>query len=203
MSRLAVILTTNKDHEGLDQYSALYYSLFVIDYESEGTYKYQAIKKLIEERDLLCQYDYFWFPDYDIKINDSDLRKLVKLAKASEYDLCQPSLSSDSFVSWEVTKHVPNSLTRDSNFVEIMCPLFTSSFLKDMLWIFELNYSGWGLDYLWFALSGKSKLGIIDAVQVTHAKPISSHAWILPNGKSSHQEMIDLLQEFGLENEQD
>ena len=59
MSKLAVILTTNKNHEGVGQYSALYYDLFVIDYESEGTYKYHGIKKLIEERDMLSQYDYF------------------------------------------------------------------------------------------------------------------------------------------------
>ena len=201
MSKLAVILTTNKNHEGVGQYSAMYYDLFVIDYESEGTYKYHGIKKLIEERDMLSQYDYFWFPDYDIKINDVDLRKLVKLARAGEYDLSQPSLTSDSYISWEVTKNVPNSLTRDSNFVEIMCPLFTSAFLKEMLWTFDLNYSSWGLDHLWFAMSGNCKLGIIDGVQVTHSKPISSHNWILPNGKTPLIEMQDLLQEFGIENE--
>ena len=198
MSKLAVILTTNKAREGVGQYSALYYDLFVIDYESDGTYKYQAIKNLIEDRDMLNTYDYFWFPDYDIKINDCDLKKLVKLAKACEFDLCQPSLSSDSFASWEVTKNVPNSLTRETHFVEIMCPLFSKALLKEMLWTFDLNYSGWGLDHLWFAMSGNCKLGIIDAVQVSHLKPVSSHKWILPNGKTSQEEMIDLLQEFGL-----
>jgi hypothetical protein len=198
MSKLAVILTTNKAREGVGQYSALYYDLFVIDYESDASYKYQAIKKLIEDKDLLSVYDYFWFPDYDIKINDCDLQKLVKLAKACEFDLCQPSLSSDSYASWEVTKNVPNSLTRETHFVEIMCPLFSKAFLKEMLWTFDLNYSGWGLDHLWFAMSGNCKLGIIDAVQVSHMKPVSSHTWILPNGKTSQEEMIDLLQEFGL-----
>ena len=82
-----------------------------------------------------------------------------------------------------------------------MCPLFSSSFLKEMLWTFDLNYSSWGLDHLWFAMSGNCKLGIIDAVQVTHTKPISSHNWILPNGKTPLIEMEDLLQEFGIENE--
>ena len=165
--------------------------LFVIDYETENSYKYHAIKKLIEARDMLNHYDFFWFPDYDIKINDADLRKLVKLSRASGFDLSQPSLSSDSFASWDITKHVPNSLTRETNFVEIMCPLFTSVFLKEMLWTFDLNFSGWGLDHLWFAMSGNCKLGIIDAVQVTHVKPVSSHTWILPNGKTSQQEMQD------------
>jgi hypothetical protein len=201
MSKLAVILTTNKAREGVGQYSALYYDLFVIDYETDGSYKYQAIKKLIEDRDMLNTYDFFWFPDYDIKINDADLRKLVKLTRASGFDLSQPSLSSDSFASWELTKHVPNSLTRETNFVEIMCPLFTSVFLKEMLWTFDLNFSGWGLDHLWFAMSGNYKLGIIDAVQVTHAKPISSHTWILPNGKTAQEEMQDLLIEFGIGHE--
>jgi Protein of unknown function (DUF707) len=201
MSKLAVILTTNKAHNGVGQYSALYYDLFVIDYETEGSYKYHAIKNLIEARDMLNTYDYFWFPDYDIKINDADLRKLVKLSRASGFDLSQPSLSSDSFTSWDITKHVPNSLTRETNFVEIMCPLFTSAFLKAMLWTFDLNFSGWGLDHLWFAMSGNCKLGIIDAVQVTHAKPISSHTWILPNGKTPLIEMQDLLIEFGIGHE--
>lgn len=198
MISLAVILTTNKQLEGLEQYSGKGYDIFVIDYETEGTYKYHGIKKVIQEKDLLNTYDYFWFPDYDIKINDCDLSKLVKLAKACEFDLCQPSLSSDSYASWEVTKHVPNSLTRETNFVEIMCPLFSRSFLQEVLWTFDLNYSGWGLDHLWYAMSKDRKLGIIDAVQVSHTKPVSSHNWILPNGKTSHEEMTDLLQEFGI-----
>ena len=198
MSTLAVILTTNKALEGLEQYSGSGYDLFVIDYETEKSFKYHGIKNLIEDKDLLSAYDYFWFPDYDIKINDGDLEKLVKLAKACEFDLCQPSLSSDSYASWEVTKNVPNSLTRETHFVEIMCPLFSKAFLKEMLWTFDLNYSGWGLDHLWYAMSGNCKLGIIDAVQVSHVKPVSSHKWILPNGKTSQEEMIDLLQEFGL-----
>jgi hypothetical protein len=50
-------------------------------------------------------------------------------------------------------------------------------------------------------MSGNCKLGIIDAVQVTHAKPISSHTWILSNGKTALIEMEDLLQEFGLRDE--
>jgi hypothetical protein len=199
MSSLAIILTSNKNHEGVEQYSGIGYDLYVIDYETKGTYKYHGIKKLIQEKELLSKYDYFWFPDYDIKINDADIKTFIKLAKACNYDLCQPSLSSDSYASWEVTKHVANSLTRDCNFVEIMCPLFSQKYLSFVLWTFDLNFSGWGLDHLWYAMSANCKLGIIDAVQVTHSKPISSHAWILPNGKTSRQEMIDLLTEFGIE----
>lgn len=198
MDKLAVILTTNGIQEGVNQYSKFGYDLFIIDYESNGTYKYHGIKNLINSKDLLNKYDYFWFPDYDVEINDLDLRNLVKLAKMYDFALCQPSLSHDSYLTWNASKHVPSSIVRESNFVEIGCPLFRKDFLKQTIWTFNLNYSGWGLDYLWYSLRGNNKLGIIDLVEVKHRKPISSNTWILPNGKTPYDELNDIIKKYNL-----
>jgi hypothetical protein len=198
MNKLAVILTTNKIQDGVSQYSSFGYDLFTIDYETDGTYKYHGIKNLINSKDLLNKYDYFWFPDYDVEINDLELHNLVKLAKIYNFALCQPSVSHDSYLTWDITRHVPNSIVRESNFVEVGCPLFTQSFLKEVIWTFDINYSSWGLDYLWVSLSGNNKLGIIDLVQVQHRKPITSHTWILPNGKTPLDEMNDIIKKYNL-----
>ena len=102
MSTLSVILTTNKALEGLEQYSSNGYDLYVIDYETEKSFKYHGIKKLIEDKDLLSVYDYFWFPDYDLtpfSLNSSLLLSKISLLKNIKY-----STSSILLIQFSVEK---------------------------------------------------------------------------------------------------
>jgi len=213
-----VLLTTTSKREGIEYYSYenKNFDLFIIDYTSEkdaitflegnikaifncnGGYKYKNIKKCIETLDILVKYDYIWLPDWDVNIPIESLNELFTLAEQYNLDLCQPSLSSDSHMSWSITEHNPDSVVRLTNFVEVMCPLFKSSFLKEVLWTFDLNYSSWGLDFLWCSIGKEKNIGIIDSVIVKHERPISSHEWILPNGKNSHQELEELQKKYNL-----
>lgn len=213
-----VVLTTTSNREGIEYYlsDARNFDLFLIDYTSEndqvkfpsndikaifdckGGYKYRNIKKCLESLDILEKYDYIWFPDWDVKISDQNINELFRLARQFNLDLCQPSLSSDSHMSWSITENNPDSTIRFTNFVEVMCPLFKSSFLKEVLWTFELNYSSWGLDFLWCSLGKEKNIGIIDQVIVKHERPISSHEWILPNGKIAQQELEELKKNYNL-----
>lgn len=213
-----VILTTTSRGEGIENYiyNTENYDLFIIDYTSEennsplrsfadlnvfetnGGYKYQNIKKLILKLDLLGKYDYFWFPDWDISFVENTLETLFHSAKIYNLDLCQPSLSLDSHISWSITQHNPETILRYTNFVEVMCPLFKNSFLKEVIWTFDLNFSSWGLDFLWPTISENKNIGIVDLVVVKHERPISSHEWILPNGKNAAEELNDLQKKFNL-----
>ncbi len=218
MKSLCVILTTTHELLGLNQYIEIdnpIFDLVVIDYTSEkdkspardrvdlvyenlGGYKYHSIKEYLEENNIINQYEYFWFPDWDIEITEEDLVRLVDYAKLYNLSMCQPSLSSDSFISWDITRHNPSSKVRITNFVEVMCPLFTSESLKKVMWTFSLNYSSWGLDFLWASLLGDEQIGIIDSVVVKHSRSISSHEWKLPNGKKSEEELREILEKYNL-----
>lgn len=213
-----VILTTTSNGEGLEYYSFenKNFDLFVIDYTSEidsspissdhitkvfatqGGFKYHNIKLLIETHGLLEKYDYIWLPDWDISISSSSLTRLFEIAHKYNLDLSQPSLDPDSYYSWSITLTNQESSVRITNFVEVMCPLFKTSFLKEVLWTFDLNYSSWGLDFLWSSLAENFNLGIIDSIVVKHERPISSHEWILPNNLNAHQELEELQKKYNL-----
>jgi hypothetical protein len=167
-------------------------------YETNGGFKFNNIKKLIEEKDLLEKYDYFWFPDWDIEIDTNSVNDLFTLTEKHNFYLSQPSLSWDSHASWLKTYHTPESEARVTGFVEIMCPLFEVSFLKEILWTFDINYSGWGLDFLWPSIGDKMKIGIIDKVIIKHTRPVSSHDWVLPNNKTAHEEMNEILEKYNI-----
>lgn len=209
-----VILTTTSKGEGLENYTSDNYDLFIIDYtsqknqsplhnnkykfvfESEGGYKYHNIKRLLELTTILEDYEYIWLPDWDINFNPNDLNNLFSIAKEYNLDLSQPSLSEDSHISWKITQHNPNTKVRLTNFVEVMCPLFKNTFLKEVLWTLNLNYSSWGLDFLWGSLAKENKIGIVDSIVVKHDRPISSHEWLLPNNLNANQELEELKNKY-------
>lgn len=213
-----VILTTTSNGEGLEYYTydSKNFDLYVIDYTSgtdnspilsnhikelyvsNGGYKYHNIKFLIETYGLLEKYDYIWLPDWDITFSELTINKLFDLTQKFNLDLSQPSLDPDSHISWLITLNNPDTSVRITNFVEVMCPLFKTSFLKKVLWTFNLNYSSWGLDFLWSSLSEENKLGIIDSVVVKHERPISSHEWILPNNLNAHEELEEMKKKYNL-----
>lgn len=218
MKHNCVILTTTSKGEGLEYYSFdnNNFDLFIIDYtskkeespitskyvkyiyESEGGYKYHNIKNFLKSNNILEDYKYIWLPDWDISFFQSDLNKLFELAEEYDLELCQPSLTHDSHISWSITQQNFNSSVRITNFVEVMCPLFKNTFLKEVLWTLDLNYSSWGLDFLWGKLAKENKVGIIDLVTVKHERPISSHQWLLPNNQTANEELEDLKKKYNL-----
>lgn len=218
MNKNCVILTTTSKGEGLTNYTCdkQKYDLILIDYTSSnktislessnihyvfkanGGYKYHNIKRLLDSTHILDDYNYIWLPDWDLSFDCLDLNILFNIAEEYDLDLCQPSLSSDSYMSWNITQHNPNSKIRMTNFVEVMCPLFKTSFLKEILWTFDLNYSSWGLDFLWASLSKKNKIGIIDLMIIKHERPIRSHEWLLPNNKNANQELQEIVNKYNL-----
>ena len=216
MKSLCVVLTTTCELLGLEQYlNQDDFDIVVIDYTSDkeksparkkvtfvfenlNGFKYQSIKALFDETNLLDCYDYFWFPDWDIEIDSDSIVNLVNEAKTYTLSLCQPSLSQDSYVSWDITRHDSNSKVRLTNFVEVMCPMFSSEFLKKVLWTFSLNYSSWGLDFLWSSLKENRSIGIVDSVVAKHTRSISSHNWKLPNGKNANEELQELKKKYNL-----
>jgi hypothetical protein len=168
-----------------------------LHFEHPG-HKWTNIKRFLETNDLTTRYDFFWFPDDDIRASAADANRLFEIARREGLDLCQPSLSHNSFTSFKVTKHRPGRDVRRTNFVEIMCPLFQANALKTCLPTFDLTHSGWGLDYLWPTLVDSSRVGVVHAVQVQHTQPVQSKEWRMENGLTPGEEMAQLLRSFGL-----
>jgi hypothetical protein len=83
----------------------------------------------------------------------------------------------DGYVSHNITLPVINNILRYTNFVEVLAPLFSLEALLKVYQTFDLNYSGWGYDYLWPYLLGypQDKIAIIDNIIMTHTRPVGSN----------------------------
>jgi hypothetical protein len=125
-------------------------------------------------KNKLNKYEYFWFPDDDLKGDVDSVNKLFDLNKTYNLELSQPSL--DGHISHEIVKHVYGNLLRYTNFVEIICPLMSYSTVLKLKHTFTLTQSGWGVDFLWTKLLNNptDKIAIIDDVIITHTKPVGS-----------------------------
>ncbi len=42
-------------------------------------------------------------------------------------------------------------------------------------------------------------MGIVDATVIQHDRPVSSHEWVLSNGKTAQQEYEELIHTYGIQ----
>ncbi len=140
-------------------------------YNRKGA-KFPLVLDIIEENPHLLNYEYIWLPDDDISIYPEEISMLFYFAKKYDLWICQPSLMGWYGVS--PTLHQQNSHIRFTNYVEVMCPCFSSSILKKCKSTFKENNSCWGIDSLWNVMlkHPTDKLAIIDDVIAIHTRPI-------------------------------
>lgn len=140
-------------------------------FERRGT-KFRLIRWALDRIDV-DRHDAFFFPDDDLEFAVEDVNRLFDVFEARDLSLAQPSLDAASLVSYEITRTAPGNLLRYTNFVEVMCPVFSRAALAVCVVSFELTESNWGLDVLWPRLLGdpQDRIAIVDAVSVRHARP--------------------------------
>lgn len=174
----------------------------IVRVDSKGP-KWPALKRLLMDWPKLIEgYEYVFFPDDDLRFDVTHLSSLFCLARQYSLWLCQPSLSLGSFVSHSITLHHPAFRCRYSNFVEIMAPCFYSLALRACVDTFDENLSGWGLDSLWpqIVAGVGGHVGIVDAVQMTHTRPVGGPNYVHFQGSVMQpmDELAQLIHKYGL-----
>lgn len=128
------------------------------------------------ERELVASYDAVWFPDDDLLMDAEGINRMFDLFMAFNFALAQPSLSHESYFSHSTVLRDPAYAVRFTNFVEVMGPVFSREALEQLHPTFAHSRTGWGLDYLWAHLLADKKppgrVGLIDAVSMTHTRPV-------------------------------
>jgi hypothetical protein len=163
--------------------------------------KYHLLKSFIQSNlDFISNYEYIWFPDDDVSISTQNINKLFKTAVQYQLSISQPAM--EGYISHEITKPIPNSLLRYTNFVEVLAPLFDKETLFKVYDTFNLNYSSWGYDYLWTHLLGypKNKIAIIDDIIMAHTKPVGQSYSRFP--RTPWEEMNELLYLYNIKKEE-
>jgi len=123
------------------------------------------------------KYEYIWFPDDDLLTQCDNINNFFDITKKLDFSISQPSLTSYSHYSWEITRQLIGCIARQTDFVEIMAPCFQAKNLSVFSKYFGENSSGWGYEWLWKKLAIDNdifKFGIIDATPVYHTRPVGS-----------------------------
>lgn len=139
-------------------------------------YKLKVIYKYLEANPhFLDVYDYFFFPDDDIKMDATTINALFDAMRRYDLKIAQPALRM-SYYSWQHTLYDRYCKLRYTNFVEMMVPCFSQEALKKVLFTFDENETGWGTETHWPLLieATQRDMAIIDEVRVVHTRPIQS-----------------------------
>lgn len=157
-------------------------------------YKLKVIYKYLEANPhFLDVYDYFFFPDDDIKMDAVTINALFDTMRQYELKIAQPALSM-SYSTWPHTLKDRYCKLRYTNFVEMMVPCFSREALLKVLFTFGENETGWGTETHWPQLlqASRKDMAIIDDVSVVHTRPIQS-------GQSIHmRDLTAYLQKYEL-----
>ena len=160
-----------------------------------GQRKFRALKNLMHKASVLWSYDYIMFPDDDLQMKWSDLNILFNICGEYELQLAQPSLDPDGVINLKLSQQKPDFLLRFVTMVEVMAPIFSVEALRRCVHTFDLNESGFGLDYVWTKLvdGPLTKIAVIDRVAVLHTRPLGA----LYDLKAAIDEGYEVADKFG------
>ncbi|SAK84307.1 hypothetical protein AWB78_04218 [Caballeronia calidae] len=164
--------------------------------------KWEGIQDfMLHNAPLISEYRYIWLPDDDILTDVRTLNEFFEYVERENFALAQPSLDERSYFGHAATLQNRAFEFRETNFVEVMVPCFSSHALHAIKDSFENTKSGWGLDFVWPArVASLGKVGIIDRVSVFHTRPIGSAGHGTGDGAktSPWSELNQVLSRYGL-----
>jgi hypothetical protein len=138
--------------------------------------------------------------DDDLATNAAAINRLFDIGERFGLEIWQPSLTPDSYFSYAVFLQNRAFELRFTNFIEIMCPVFTAETLRKLQPLFGLGLEV-GVDLLWCRCFDMPwfKCAVIDAVAVMHTRPVGSTAARqgFSDGRRYDHEMAEALEMFG------
>ncbi len=171
--------------------------------------KMRALHSLYsQKRELFLSYDYICLADDDLASSVETFNRMFLLCVHYGLELAQPALTHDSHMgNWSITMENTSFLLRYTNFVEVMCPVFSRAFFDLCAPTFQENMSGYGLDLLWSSwVSSPWKIAILDACPVKHTRASFSgplYKMLAEMGVNPDQELINFIQRWHLVREED
>ena len=136
--------------------------------------KWTGVREALRSWEGWREYDYVWLPDDDIRASQDQINRMFDIAAGVGLDLFAPALDDASYYAHFITKRNEAFFGRRTGFVEIMVPGFSRAALEQLAPTLDESETGWGwgLDSVWPKLLDYRNVGIIDAVPVTHTRPV-------------------------------
>jgi len=170
----------------------------------EGGPKWHGVQEcLAAHPQFLERYSHIGFPDDDLACSAAGWNTTFHVLDEIGADLGQPALDPRSFFSYDITLQRRSLKYRETDFVELMCPIFRVEFLRAVMPTLSLNNSSWGLDMAWRQIAQREgrKLAIVDAACVLHTRAVgkgSQYGDVNMNGQTPETEYRALLASRGI-----
>lgn len=161
--------------------------------------KFDLLVQYFKTHKVWQEYDYIFLPDDDLIIEPLGIESLFSAMRKYDLQLAQPALTRDSYYSHRITRtSVFGSLAlRYTNFVEIMCPIFSARALKKCYKTFAASSTGYGLDYVWPQILLNERIAIVEAIPIIHRRKIRSWKAMEKAGIDPHQFIKQVISHFG------
>lgn len=120
-------------------------------------------------------YDYIFFWDEDIDIDNFSYTDFIEIMKRNNLELAHPACSLDSDCPHQINfQDKRYAVGRYSDFIEIMAQVFTSKAWESYWKMIEAEYNFWGWGYTHIANSfcKYSSTAIIDSQVIKHTRPL-------------------------------
>jgi hypothetical protein len=157
---------------------------------------------LARNAEIFEKYKYIALIDDDVLMSTDDLNRCFQIGERRYLQLWQPSLTWDSYFSYAFVLHNPLFELRYSNFIEMMCPFFSSELLRLATPTFSLGYLV-GIDVIWTRLlkDGNLKYAVVDSVKARHTRPVGANKRLhgFSGGRGYGDEVAELLQRLDIE----
>lgn len=154
---------------GNDDTNYKHYGSHVTHIERSIGSKFQNFYKFWQKYyEIIDQYDRFFILDDDIEITCEDINEMFEISKKHNLEICAPSFTNKSQVTYNITGHKDNILLSYTNFVEVNTPLFTKTALETLMKVYDPILIGWGIDilYIWAnGLHNKNSYAIVHKIQ--------------------------------------
>ena len=168
--------------------------------------KYLGLAECLKTHpDFLTRYSHLGFPDDDLACDVTAWNTAFTVLDEIGADLGQPALDPRSFFSYDIVLRRAQFKYRETDFVELMCPIFSAVFLREMLPTWTLNKSSWGLDFVWRETARREgrKIVIVDSASVLHTRAIgkgTQYSAANMQGATQHDEYKTVLSQFNITN---
>jgi hypothetical protein len=166
--------------------------------------KYPGLSDCLKAHpDFLDRYTHLGFPDDDLAGDVTAWNTAFTVLDEIGADLGQIALDPRSFFSYDIVLRRRQFRYRETDFVELMCPIFSRDFLRAMLPTWTLNKSSWGLDFVWRETARREgrKIAIVDAASVLHTRAIgkgTQYSAANMQGATQHEELRAVLSQFSI-----
>lgn len=147
---------------------------------STNQWKYKHIYH--DLADIVFNYKAIAIFDDDVKITTSQINNLFNVGLSLDLNIWQAALTHDSYSAWKHFYQKSDSYIRNTNTMEVMMPFFNKDALIKCWESFDINYCAWGLDVAWSHILKNEKIAVIDAIPVSHIRPMRGHTRIMPSG---------------------